>query len=158
MECHIANKAAVAGGSIYTTSILPCSGAGGTGKQELSEVFHWKGWEYHQVDDFIIKGGVEVSTAADHILLTTNGIESMASVPGKKLSSFTQTIYIRALLQYQLHLCADLYGPVTQSHMEFKFRIIENFFYLIYLHSKLNSLDVFQIDYVDIFLPSYFPK
>ena len=63
----IANKAAIAGDSIYATSILPCSWAGGTRKQELSEVFHWKGWEYHQVDDSMIKDGVEVSTAAGHI-------------------------------------------------------------------------------------------
>ena len=87
----IANKAAIAGDSIFTTSILPCSWAGGTGKQELSEVFHWKGWEYHQVDDSIIKDGVEVSTAAGHIQLIANGSESVASVPGKKFILPLQT-------------------------------------------------------------------
>ena len=42
------------------------------------------------------------------------------------------------------------------AHGLFNFRIIDNFFHPICLHSQLNSLDVFQLDYVEIFLPLIF--
>ena len=40
------NEAGLLGQSIYTTSLLPCAWAGGSGSSELAEILCWEGWQY----------------------------------------------------------------------------------------------------------------
>ena len=71
---------------------------------------------------------------------------AVGSTPGN--SSIDLTLYIEKRLK--------LWKLYRIAHGVFNFRIIENFFHHICLHSQLNSLDVFQLDYVVIFLPLLF--
>ena len=45
----IRNRASLLGQSIYTTSIRPCTWAGGSGKGNFSRILCWEGWSYDGV-------------------------------------------------------------------------------------------------------------
>jgi len=82
-----ANKAAISGASIYSTSLLPCSWASGSENPRMSDVFHWRGWEYHHIDNLLSKDSVDIATAVGHVQSAANSSSSMAtvvSVPGRK--------------------------------------------------------------------------
>ena len=81
------NSAMSLGPSIYTTSVLPCTWAGGSEQQRLEDIFHWKGWSYYRNTTL-----QEVATSVGRIQYFSkikdnedhDHILTSKSIPGKK--------------------------------------------------------------------------
>ena len=60
------NNAGLLGQSIYTTSLLPCSWAGGSGSNRIEKILCWKGWHYVR-NGLSVDCHGEINTDSGHI-------------------------------------------------------------------------------------------
>lgn len=61
------NKAGVLGQSIYTTSLLPCVMAGGSGSSQLGRILCWEGWQYVRNNSLVRDCHGEINTDSGQI-------------------------------------------------------------------------------------------
>ena len=70
------NKAGMLGQSIYTTSLLPCALAGGSGSSQLGKILCWEGWQYVRNNSLVHDCHGEINTGSGEITFANDTLHS----------------------------------------------------------------------------------